>query len=88
MINGLGWSYSYGLFATLCILGTLFIITIIPETKGKNAEDIELHYGRRSTVRRVSLRNSLVNRGIPDIPPPTQYAGGVNNAGFQAEDKL
>lgn len=93
MINFLGWSYSYGMFATICILGTVFIITIIPETKGKNAEAIELHYGRSSTVRRVSLRLSLVNRGIPDTPAPAEasHTGswiGVDNSTFQADEKI
>jgi hypothetical protein len=87
MINFLGWSLSYGMFATICISGTLFIIFLIPETKGKNREQIELHYGRKSTVRRVSLRHSLTHRGIPDSSDSGEGGPGRENPSFQHEEE-
>ena len=55
----LGWTLSYGLFAAVCVIGALFIVFVIPETKGRSAEQIELLFKRKSTVRKVSIRSSM-----------------------------
>jgi len=84
LINFLGWTVSYGLFAGICVLGTIFIIMFVPETKGKTSEEIELHFKRKSTVRRVSLKmtrsNSLGETQQNDT------TGGTTNRGFCGDD--
>jgi len=55
--ESLGWTLSYSMFALICLFGSIFILFVIPETKGKSAEQIELLFKRKSTVRRVSIRS-------------------------------
>jgi len=71
-VAALGWTTSYAFFAGVCLLGSFFIFFVIPETKGKTSEEIEIHFNRKSTVKRVSLRNSLTLRNNPEVDNGSQ----------------
>jgi hypothetical protein len=40
MMNDMGSEATYGTFLVICLLGTIFIVIFIPETKGKTREEI------------------------------------------------
>jgi MFS family permease len=46
MIENLGEMITFGLFGGMCILGTVIIAFIVPETKGKTREEIQLELRR------------------------------------------
>lgn len=39
-----GMSGTFWIFGAFCLLGLLFVIKLVPETKGKSLEDIELYF--------------------------------------------
>ncbi|CAN5450235.1 sugar porter family MFS transporter [soil metagenome] len=41
IIEGLGWSLNFWLYAAVCIIGFIIIFFKLPETKGKSLEEIE-----------------------------------------------
>lgn len=40
MINDMGSEATYGTFLVICLLGTIFVMIFVPETKGKSREEI------------------------------------------------
>lgn len=42
--DGIGASGAYFLFASICALGTVFILFFLPETKGKTSEDMRAYF--------------------------------------------
>jgi len=40
MINDVGSEATYGPFFVICLVGTIFIVVFVPETKGKTREEI------------------------------------------------
>lgn len=76
--ESLGWTSSYSLFAVICLIGLLFISIIVPETKGKSNEQIELLFKRKSTVRKVSIRSSIKSQSYNNgNGPPTRNSSSV-----------
>lgn len=49
LLNGLGSSFTFGLYAVVCVLGFLYAVKLVPETKNRSLEEIEqwLRSGRR-----------------------------------------
>jgi MFS family permease len=49
LLNGLGNSVTFWLYAAVCVLGWLYAVKLVPETKGRSLEEIErwLRSGRR-----------------------------------------
>ena len=43
---------SFFIFGGFCVLGTFFVLKMVPETKGKSLEDIELHFMGKASMRR------------------------------------
>ena len=43
---------TFCLFGVFCLVGTAFVFRMVPETKGKSLEDIELYFLGRATMRR------------------------------------
>jgi hypothetical protein len=41
----LGWAGCYWLFAFICIGGAVFTFFVVPETRGKSSEEIQLYFG-------------------------------------------
>jgi hypothetical protein len=46
MIENLGLMITFGIFGGMCILGTVIIVFIVPETTGKTREEIQLELRR------------------------------------------
>jgi hypothetical protein len=46
MIEKLGQMITFGIFGGMCILGTVIIAYIVPETTGKTREEIQLELRR------------------------------------------
>ena len=46
MIESLGPMITFGIFGGMCILGTVIIACIVPETTGKTREEIQLELRR------------------------------------------
>jgi cobalamin biosynthesis protein CbiD len=46
MIEKLGQIITFGVFGGICILGTVIIAFIVPETTGKTREEIQLELRR------------------------------------------
>jgi SP family facilitated glucose transporter-like MFS transporter 8 len=42
LLDLLGSSATFWLFAVMCVLGTIFVAVLVPETKGKTLENIQL----------------------------------------------
>ena len=45
----LGASSAYFIFASICALGTLFVIFILPETKGKTPQELKAQFEGKKT---------------------------------------
>jgi MFS family permease len=43
--EGLGINWCYFSFAIVCVVGTIYILTIVPETKGKSLDEIQALFG-------------------------------------------
>ena len=41
LIKALGGGQTFGLFSGICAVGTIFIATMVPETKGKDSSQIQ-----------------------------------------------
>ena len=39
--SGLGAAYTFWLYGVICLVGGIFIVSLLPETKGKSLEEIE-----------------------------------------------
>ncbi len=50
MLNGLGGAAAFGFFLFFTVLAFIFILTKIPETKGKSLEEIEEELGLRGVI--------------------------------------
>lgn len=63
LIELMGPSHTFWLYAFLCILGGFFVYFIVPETKGCSLEHIEqnLRLGRSSRELGIPLRKSMIN---------------------------
>ncbi|XP_046479238.1 facilitated trehalose transporter Tret1-like isoform X1 [Neodiprion pinetum] len=53
----IGLPLSFGMFALICLTGTIFIAAIIPETKGKTREEIQMKLHR---IRKMETKNDTV----------------------------
>lgn len=46
MIDLMGFSSSFATFGMISLIGTIFVSTMVPETKGRNVEEIQIElYG-------------------------------------------
>jgi SP family facilitated glucose transporter-like MFS transporter 8 len=41
MVRDMGAAATYGVFCTICVLGTLFMAFVVPETKGRSPDEIQ-----------------------------------------------
>ena len=41
---GIGVSGAYFMYAAICAAGTLFVLFLVPETKGKNPEELKVYF--------------------------------------------
>lgn len=41
MVRDMGGAATYGVFCTICVLGTLFMAFLVPETKGRSPDEIQ-----------------------------------------------
>lgn len=41
LLNGLGSTFTFLLYAGVCVLGWGYAVKLVPETKGRSLEDIE-----------------------------------------------
>ena len=49
MIDLVGLPASYGVFAMICVIGTAFVFTLVPETNGKSIDEVQaILYGGTS----------------------------------------
>ncbi|XP_046687770.1 facilitated trehalose transporter Tret1-like isoform X2 [Homalodisca vitripennis] len=55
--EGVFWGYS-----VLCVTSCVFVITLLPETKGKSLEDIEKYFERKAEK---ILERKRMNKGMP-----------------------
>ncbi|XP_046748573.1 facilitated trehalose transporter Tret1-like [Diprion similis] len=53
----IGLPLSFGMFALICLSGTIFIAAIIPETKGRTKEEIQMKLHR---MRKMETKNDTV----------------------------
>lgn len=54
MLNIFGSGFTFALFAGVCVLGTIFVFFLVPETKGKDMEEIQcMLSGQDNQVRHV-----------------------------------
>jgi SP family facilitated glucose transporter-like MFS transporter 8 len=54
LLDGLGSPITFWLFAMMCIAGTVFTAVLVPETKGKDLQEIQLELsGRKNSVREL-----------------------------------
>lgn len=62
LLNSLGHSFTFWLYAGVCVLGWAYAVKLVPETKGRTLEDIErwLRSGRRDVPTTAGDRNSGV----------------------------
>lgn len=42
LLDSIGACYTFGLAAVICLFGTIFVYYMVPETKGKSADEIKL----------------------------------------------
>jgi SP family sugar porter-like MFS transporter len=42
--ENLGWANNFWLYASICVFGFFVILLVLPETKGKSLEQIELDF--------------------------------------------
>ena len=47
MVNEMGSEATYGTFFVICLVGTIFIVVFVPETKGKTREEIHRQLSRK-----------------------------------------
>lgn len=47
MMNDMGSEATYGTFFVICLVGTIFIVVFVPETKGKTREEIHRQLSRK-----------------------------------------
>jgi hypothetical protein len=47
MMNDMGAEATYGTFFVICLVGTIFIVVFVPETKGKTREEIHRQLSRK-----------------------------------------
>lgn len=59
MKSVLGAPLSFGVFAVICATGTIFVGTVVPETKGKTIEEIQIRLHKLKSVKPV--KNETVN---------------------------
>lgn len=50
LLNSLGHAGCFWLFAVMCLLGFFFVLTMVPETKGRSLEDIQREFRARFGV--------------------------------------
>lgn len=63
MMDVLGISGAFWTFSVTCLVGTLFVSVMVPETKGKDMEEIQAElYGRRRQSEEDSPFRSMKNR--------------------------
>ncbi|KAJ1526347.1 hypothetical protein ONE63_009496 [Megalurothrips usitatus] len=61
-MNSIGEAATFGIFCAICILGTLFVLTLVPETQGKTPSEIRQHLQDReihTVTRRMSTPGGL-----------------------------
>jgi len=63
LLDLLGSPITFWLFAVMCVVGTIFTAALVPETKGKDLEDIQLEL----SVRKKSERE--LESVVGDSPP-------------------
>ena len=44
LVHGLGASYTFWIYAVMCVLGIIFVYRLVPETKGKSLEEIGVRW--------------------------------------------
>ncbi|XP_015604212.1 facilitated trehalose transporter Tret1 [Cephus cinctus] len=59
MMNNVGIAGSFVIFAFVCVAGTIFISTVVPETKGKSLEEVqnELYGIREEPITQVKIQS-------------------------------
>ncbi|XP_063990748.1 facilitated trehalose transporter Tret1 isoform X2 [Diachasmimorpha longicaudata] len=58
--DALGSDWTFWIFAIICAVGVAFVLLIVPETKGKSLEEIQVELGgRRPTVARSNYSNKV-----------------------------
>ncbi|XP_034240829.1 facilitated trehalose transporter Tret1-2 homolog isoform X2 [Thrips palmi] len=63
LMNNIGEAATFGIFCAICILGTLFVLTLVPETQGKTPAEIRQYLQDReihTVTRRVSTPGGVV----------------------------
>lgn len=50
LVNALGIYVAFYFFGIVCILMAVYVVIIIPETKGKTLDDIYKHLGKKEIV--------------------------------------
>ena len=45
--ENLGWANNFWLYGAICVFGFFVILFVLPETKGKSLEQIELDFTRK-----------------------------------------
>lgn len=63
LLNNIGEAATFGIFCAICILGTLFVLTLVPETQGKTPTEIRQYLQDReihTVTRRMSTPGGVV----------------------------
>lgn len=47
LVNAISAAYTFWLFAAICVLSTIFVLTVVPETKGKSIEEVQQILGKK-----------------------------------------
>lgn len=59
MISGIGREGVFFFYGSMSLAGTIFILTLLPETKGKSLQEIEEYFGKKP-----AKRNSLLKEPV------------------------
>lgn len=61
IVEGIGSTWTFALFAAINVLSLVFVIRMVPETKGRSLEVLESHF-RTHAIRTVPRRERLLGR--------------------------
>lgn len=55
MVNSVGLGITFGIFGGICAVGTIFVLILVPETKGRDVEEVQQMLGGSRDRRRVNM---------------------------------
>lgn len=60
MVDAIGTGLTFGFFSVICALGTVFVVVMVPETKGKDIDEVQkMLLGEKVQKERISESEEL-----------------------------